>query len=1068
MLLRLALKLFCALCILSACSPQDRQAADKLNSLSYAYHYRNLDSTAHYARLAYEASAHYETGRAEALNNLAFVSMSRMRYDEAQQRLDSVSLITDNQLELLIANIQQMRLCQRRSRNKEFYDYREYALRALSRINEEREWLADRQKDRLRYAESEMAIVTSTYYYYVGLEQQSAEELQKIPDDLAKDTAQWMNYLYNVGAGGIISEGTPAQIEQKEFDYLMQCFLLSLDFGSPYFLANSLEGLADHLNGEVNCLRLAIHNPIAMEQLGVTEISIKDIPIYLAEHSLSNFQLFGDVYQIAGAYRTLASSYREKGDYEQALFYFEQALNDTTIEQAPDLVASIHEQLSVAFSAVNNKEQSDYHRNIYLDLQEQTRQDRMLEARAGMLDQTLNRLNVLLIAVAVSLVLLLVFLRFFFLYYKRRMQKREAMDELEEEREEIEEQLLVERRKKEQSERRHLEQRAKISLVNSIMPLIDRMLHDVKHLKGDSQLTDNPEQLQYARELTDQINLQNDVLTHWIQLRQGELNLHIETFELQALFDLIEKSQRSFAMGGLELKVEPTTALVKADRVLTIFMLNTLADNARKFTPSGGKVYVSASEGENYVEISVADTGKGMDEEELSHIFEHKVSGGHGFGLLNCKGIIEKYKKTSQLFSVCQLAAESRKGEGSRFFFRLPKGIVRTLLLLLLGTSAVHAEAVIPEDNQRYPEDYLQKASSYADSAYYSNINGTYERTVSFADTCLHFLNMNYRQQAPRGRDTLQILNTSSAVIYEIQWLRQQIPLNYNILLSVRNECAVAALALHEWELYHYNNRIYTLLFKELSADRTLDGYCWRMQRLNNNMMVAIVLLVLIFLALLTALVFQLIQAISRRAERQQEKQDQLELLRDELRRQEMECARLHVSNQVLENCLSTLKHETMYYPSRIQQLIASGDIVALQELVAYYRELYGILSEQADRQVRGVKLHMQPLDHEIFGDQNLIGYLFEILRKQSNQKKLAVTYQSKEEKYVLCRVQMPHVSYTDFMPTIENIPYLLCRQIVREHGEATGLRACGIRAEQQEDGMTIILVLPRYVQKKS
>ena len=41
-------------------------------------------------------------------------------------------------------------------------------------------------------------------------------------------------------------------------------------------------------------------------------------------------------------------------------------------------------------------------------------------------------------------------------------------------------------------------------------------------------------------------------------------------------------------------------------------MLNTLADNARKFTEEGGSVHVSAQGGTDYVELSVTDTGKGM------------------------------------------------------------------------------------------------------------------------------------------------------------------------------------------------------------------------------------------------------------------------------------------------------------------------------------------------------------------------------------------------------------------------------------------------------------------------
>ena len=123
----------------SACSEQGRQQTDTLNELSYAYHYRNLDSTELYARKALSAATHYDAGKAEAFNNLAFVNIARMDFVKAAELLDSAINITDNQVELMVAEIQYMRLCQRKAQNKEFYDYKERALQRLKRINEERD-----------------------------------------------------------------------------------------------------------------------------------------------------------------------------------------------------------------------------------------------------------------------------------------------------------------------------------------------------------------------------------------------------------------------------------------------------------------------------------------------------------------------------------------------------------------------------------------------------------------------------------------------------------------------------------------------------------------------------------------------------------------------------------------------------------------------------------------------------------------------------------------------------------------------------------------------------------------
>ena len=328
----------------------------------------------------------------------------------------------------------------------------------------------------------------------------------------------------------------------------------------------------------------------------------------------------------------------------------------------------------------------------------------------------------------------------------------------------------------------------------SITPLIDRILYTVGHYSNDDS------QLDYIRELTDNINQQNDLLTRWIQLRQGELNLHIESFRLQELFDIIARSKTSFEMKGVDLQVEPVDATVKADRVLTLFMINTLADNARKFTERGGSVNVSATVGNDYVEISVKDTGCGMSEDALAHVFEHKVSDkgtrSHGFGLMNCKGIIEKYRKMSQLFNVCMLSAESEEGRGSRFFFRLPKGIVRLLAIgyLLMASGAMQAA----DARHASSDTPIERAHIFADSAYFCNVNGHYERTLQFADSCYKYLNLQYSTLRPNSQLLMQAQGNSGQMPAEIQWYLDGVDINYQIILDIRNESAVAALSLHQ------------------------------------------------------------------------------------------------------------------------------------------------------------------------------------------------------------------------------------------------------------------------------
>ena len=146
------LSIFC----LSACSSEHQGEVDELNLKAYTFHYRHLDSVEHYARKAYQLATHYSAGRAEALNHLAFIQIARMDFDRAYELLDSID--TDNQVELLIADVQRMRLCQRQSNNRDFYIHRERAIQRLRRIDEDRSQLSPHLQRRVEYATSEMNI----------------------------------------------------------------------------------------------------------------------------------------------------------------------------------------------------------------------------------------------------------------------------------------------------------------------------------------------------------------------------------------------------------------------------------------------------------------------------------------------------------------------------------------------------------------------------------------------------------------------------------------------------------------------------------------------------------------------------------------------------------------------------------------------------------------------------------------------------------------------------------------------------------------------------------------------
>jgi len=98
-------------------------------------------------------------------------------------------------------------------------------------------------------------------------------------------------------------------------------------------------------------------------------------------------------------------------------------------------------------------------------------------------------------------------------------------------------------------------------------------------------------------------------------------------------------------------------------------------------------------------------------------------------------------------------------------------------------------------------------------------------------------------------------------------------------------------------------------------------------------------------------------------------------------------------------------------------------------------------------RQVEQVKLHVAQHEfygQQVLGDANLLHYLFELLGSSQVQTT------PKDESYVKFTVAAEPKSTFD---------YLLMRQIVRDHGEATHRRGCGITVSQH----TTTIILPRY-----
>lgn len=166
------------------------------------------------------------------------------------------------------------------------------------------------------------------------------------------------------------------------------------------------------------------------------------------------------------------------------------------------------------------------------------------------------------------------------------------------------------------------------------------------------------------------LQLINDVLD-LSKIESGTLVMNYSEFQLDELCKQVLASVGSEINRpeiGITGKIEYGGAL-RSDRARVTQVIANFMTNAAKFTNNGTITLSTRLLDESTVEISVADTGIGIDPEKLHTVFDRFVklntfSQGTGLGLSICKNIIEKLGG--------EIGVESQPGKGSRFWFRLP------------------------------------------------------------------------------------------------------------------------------------------------------------------------------------------------------------------------------------------------------------------------------------------------------------------------------------------------------------------------------------------------------------
>lgn len=160
-----------------------------------------------------------------------------------------------------------------------------------------------------------------------------------------------------------------------------------------------------------------------------------------------------------------------------------------------------------------------------------------------------------------------------------------------------------------------------------------------------------------------------------------------KTAQLCLVADVLEpllESARAIALErelDLQADIPPNLPPVLANPKALLEVLSNLIDNALKYTPSGGKIFIQAGlEQDHFQGIAISDSGLGIPPEDLNHIFERHYRGvqssseipGTGLGLAIAIDLIEQMQGEIQVFSPALFGTGLTNKLGSTFIIWLP------------------------------------------------------------------------------------------------------------------------------------------------------------------------------------------------------------------------------------------------------------------------------------------------------------------------------------------------------------------------------------------------------------
>jgi CheY-like chemotaxis protein/two-component sensor histidine kinase len=178
-----------------------------------------------------------------------------------------------------------------------------------------------------------------------------------------------------------------------------------------------------------------------------------------------------------------------------------------------------------------------------------------------------------------------------------------------------------------------------------------------------------------------QVQLIDDLLD-LSRIMTGKIRLELQQISFASVVEAaVDSAMPSADTKDIRLKAiyGASRDIVSADAARLQQVVWNLLTNAIKFTPKGGQVHVLIQRVNSHVELSISDTGIGIPESYLPHVFDRfsqrdgsttRTYGGLGLGLAICKQLVELHGGSIR-------AASGGEGKGATFFVHLPLSIVQ-------------------------------------------------------------------------------------------------------------------------------------------------------------------------------------------------------------------------------------------------------------------------------------------------------------------------------------------------------------------------------------------------------